>query len=80
MRALAADIASTTPQVVVNAFTPGYCLTNLVDGVTGFWGLQLRIMKLIARSAQEGSRTLVHAATLGWEGHGKYLNDCKIDE
>ncbi|EZF75464.1 hypothetical protein H105_02978 [Trichophyton soudanense CBS 452.61] len=80
MRALAADIASTTPQVVVNAFTPGYCLTNLVDGVTGFWGLQLQIMKLIARSAQEGSRTLVHAATLGWEGHGKYLNDCKIDE
>ncbi|EFE44193.1 short-chain dehydrogenase, putative [Trichophyton verrucosum HKI 0517] len=80
MRALAADIASTTPQVVVNAFTPGYCLTNLVDGVTGFWGLQLQIMKLIARSAQEGSRTLVHAATLGWEGHGQYLNDCKIDE
>ncbi|EFR05303.1 hypothetical protein MGYG_08314 [Nannizzia gypsea CBS 118893] len=80
MRALAADIASTNPRVVVNAFTPGYCLTNLVDGMTGFWGFQLQVIKLIARTAQEGSRTLVHAASLGWEGHGQYLNDCKIDE
>ncbi|KAK2861152.1 hypothetical protein FQN49_004491 [Arthroderma sp. PD_2] len=80
MRALAADIASTNPRVVVNAFTPGYCLTGLVNKMTGFWGLQLQIMKVLARTAEVGSRTLVHAASLGWEGHGQYLNDCKIDE
>ncbi|KAM5451822.1 putative secondary metabolism biosynthetic enzyme [Microsporum audouinii] len=80
MRALAADIASTNPRVVVNAFTPGYCLTGLVNKMTGFWGFQLQVMKVLARTAVEGSRTLIHAASLGWEGHGQYLNDCKIDE
>lgn len=34
--------------------------------------------KLMARTTEEGSRTLVHAATRGPETHGKYLNDCKI--
>ncbi|KAF3480834.1 uncharacterized protein GIQ15_06181 [Arthroderma uncinatum] len=80
MRALAADTAAKSPRVVVNAFTPGYCLTGLVNKMTGLWGLQLQIMKILARTAEEGSRTLIHAASLGWEGHGQYLNDCKIDE
>ena len=81
MRQLAGKIASTDPKVVVNALTPGYCVTGLVKEVKGFWGWQLYVMThSLARSAEQGSRTLVHAATLGWEGHGKYLNDCKIDE
>lgn len=81
MRQLAEDIASQSPKVVVNGLTPGYCMTNLNDGVTGWWGWELYLMRLtIARKADHGSRTLVHAATLGLEGHGKYLNDCQIDE
>lgn len=81
MRELGNKIANTSPRVVVNGLTPGYCLTHLVDGITGFWGWQLYMMKLsLARTAEQGSRTLVHAATLGLESHGKYLNDCKIDE
>ncbi|OJJ60487.1 hypothetical protein ASPSYDRAFT_87075 [Aspergillus sydowii CBS 593.65] len=81
MRELANKTASTSPKVVVNGLTPGYCLTHLVDGITGFWGWQLYMMKLsLARTAEQGSRTLVHAATLGLEAHGKYLNDCKIDD
>lgn len=81
VRQLAEEIASTSPKVVVNALTPGYCVTGLVKEVQGFWGWQLYIMKLsLARTAEEGSRTLVHAASLGLEGHGKYLNDCQIDE
>lgn len=81
MRQLAEDIASESPKVVVNGLTPGYCMTNLCDGVTGWWGWQLYLMRLsIARTPEQGARTLVHAATLGTEGHGKYLNDCQIDE
>lgn len=81
MRQLAEKLASTDPEVVVNALTPGYCATGLVKEVKGSWGWQLYIMThVLARSAEEGSRTLVHAATLGLEGHGKYLNDCQIDE
>lgn len=80
-RQLADEIASNTPRVVVNGFTPGYCATALIRETQGFWGWQLYVMKLtIARTIEVGSRTLVHAASLGWEGHGKYLNDCKIDE
>lgn len=81
MRQLAKEIASTKPHVVANGLTPGYCFTNLVTPVKGLWGWQLWLMKYsIARTAEQGSRTLVHAATLGLEGHGKYLNDCKINE
>lgn len=80
-RQLADEIASSTPRVVVNGFTPGYCATALIRETQGFWGWQLYVMKLtIARTIEVGSRTLVHAASLGCEGHGKYLNDCKIDE
>ncbi len=33
-----------------------------------------------ARTAEEGSRTLVHAVTVGWEANGGYLNDCEVQE
>ncbi|EYE91702.1 NAD(P)-binding protein [Aspergillus ruber CBS 135680] len=80
-RQLAEEITSCTPRVAVNGFTPGYCATALIRETQGFWGWQLYVMKLtIARTIEVGSRTLVHAASLGWEGHGKYLNDCKIDD
>lgn len=80
-RQLADEIRDCSPRVVVNGFTPGYCATSLIRETKGSWGWQLYVMKLtIARTIEQGSRTLVHAASLGWEGHGKYLNDCKIDE
>ncbi|KAL4966918.1 putative short-chain dehydrogenase/reductase family protein [Aspergillus stella-maris] len=81
MRQLASLTASSDPKVVINGLTPGYCSTGLVNEVGGRWGWELWAMKLaLARTPEQGSRTLVHAATLGWEGHGKYLNDCKIDD
>jgi retinol dehydrogenase-12 len=34
-----------------------------------------------ARTTEQGSRTLVHAATAaGPESHGQYLSDCKVME
>jgi hypothetical protein len=33
-----------------------------------------------ARTAEMGSRTLLHAAVAGKETHGKYLSECEIRE
>ena len=35
-------------------------------------------MAVVARSTEEGSRTLVHAAGQGVETHGKYLSECHV--
>ena len=35
---------------------------------------------LLARTAEEGSRTLLHATVAGEESHGSYLSDCEIKE
>ncbi len=33
-----------------------------------------------ARTAEEGSRTLAHAVTVGWKAHGGYLSGCEDQE
>lgn len=81
MRALGNELAEQQPHISVSALTPGYCRSSLTREIHGIWGLQLALMSwTLSRSAEEGARTLVHAASLGWEGNGKYLNDCQIDE
>lgn len=40
----------------------------------GFWLIKL----FLARSAEHGSRTLVHAGLQGPETHGQYLSDGEI--
>lgn len=41
----------------------------------------LTVMKaLLARTTEGGSRTLVHAAVVGMESHGKYLSECQEKE
>lgn len=43
-------------------------------------GLVGKIIKFImrARTTEEGSRTLVHAAQAGPQSHGEFLMDCKV--
>lgn len=36
------------------------------------------VMFLLARSAEEGSRTLVHATVQGPDTHGQFLSNCEI--
>ena len=80
MRALAKRTLS-EPRVAISASTPGLCSTSLTRDIRGLWKAQLSLMtQCLARTSQEGGRILVHAVSLGWESHGKYLNDCKIDE
>ena len=36
------------------------------------------IIKILARRAEVGARTLVYGASVGPESHGQYVPDCKI--
>lgn len=67
--------------VIINYLSPGLCTTELSRHV----GLQVRMMIatmrfFFARTAEMGSRTLLHAAVAGKETHGKYLSECEIRE
>ena len=63
MRALAARVGDKS-NVVVNAVNPGYCKSDLVhDYEEGFfmrYAIQLSLY--VARTTEEGGRSLVHAA------------------
>lgn len=37
------------------------------------------VQKVLARTTEVGSRTIVCGASFGGESHGQYLPDCKID-
>jgi retinol dehydrogenase 12 len=59
---------------------PGLCKTEL-SRESKSWTFSLMIA-LLARTAEQGSRTLTHAA-IGTDGEnfkGEYLSNCKVDE
>ncbi len=69
------------PKIVLNSVAPGLCHSDLGRNLTGEGAKAIEGRKAqYARTAEEGSRTLVHAVTLGWEAHGRYLSDCEIQE
>ncbi|KAJ0154342.1 Dehydrogenase/reductase SDR family member 13 [Colletotrichum tanaceti] len=76
--AIAAD-ASGKGRVQVTTLNPGLCSTalfrNLPFPLTLFVKFALR---LLARSAEVGSRCLMAAAFAGEEAHGRYMNDCAV--
>jgi len=81
-RKLAEEIRQSSAQergsVIINFVNPGWCKTELfrVDdgGIGGRIGL-----RLTGRTAEEGSRTLVHGAVIaGEETHGKYVSECRV--
>lgn len=75
-RALSSAIASSSrrPLVILNLLNPGLCASELFREPSAAFKLQMKVM---ARTAEEGSRTLVDAIGRGEESHGKYLSDCK---
>lgn len=62
--------------VVINFLNPGLCHSELAREIDswGFWFMKL----LLARSTEQGSRTLVHAAGAGAESHGQYMSDARV--
>ncbi|KAL4862970.1 hypothetical protein BDV12DRAFT_178076 [Aspergillus spectabilis] len=83
VRALAERLSqSDKAPVTLNAVSPGLCRTGLLRETPLMARLLIGpIMAVLARSAEEGSRTLVHAAAADdGEKNGKYLRDCKVTD
>ncbi|KAI3401908.1 hypothetical protein diail_6467 [Diaporthe ilicicola] len=63
--------------VTLNMLNPGLCHSELSRDS----GMALEVMKFfLARSTEVGSRTLVAAALVGEESHGKYMSDGVVAE
>lgn len=73
-----ADLAvNKKPSVIVNLASPDLCATDLTRSTTGTDTVVMKTMqKLVAWTAEEGSRTLFHATLAGPESHGVLLDDC----
>ncbi|KAL4941690.1 hypothetical protein BDV06DRAFT_193998 [Aspergillus oleicola] len=67
------------PMVLVNCLTPGFCKSELLTREKA--PLMLRIVQaLTARTVEEGSKTFLHAATQGIEGHGCWYAHQAIED
>lgn len=78
-REIADKIAKTKPFVILSTVNPGLCYTDLTRNATGTTFVAMKIMRaLLAWTAEEGSRTLVHATIAGPESHGIFISQCNI--
>lgn len=76
-RALAERTTSPYP-ITINTMNPGFCYSELSREVDSF---AFRLMyKLLARTTEVGSRTLVAAALASHDTHGQYMSDCMVEE
>ncbi|KAL1867737.1 hypothetical protein Daus18300_006293 [Diaporthe australafricana] len=67
--------------VIVNMVAPGLCHSGLGRDAGSFTKVMHSAIKaLMARSSEEGSRTILHGLMAGEESHGKLLSGCKIKE
>ncbi len=63
--------------VLVNCVNPGWCKTELFRYEDLGFAVRLQL-RLIGRTGEEGSRTLVHASSADKVTHGKYLSECQV--
>jgi hypothetical protein len=67
--------------VVINAVDPGICKTDLArNAPQEFRDHLAEIHAKIGRTAEDGSRTLLHGVVAGKESHGCFLASCEIAE
>ena len=79
VRELAERTARAKPFVIINTVNPGLCYTDLTGSLEGSTATAMKVMRgLLAWTAEEGSRTLVHGTTVGQESHGVFISGCKI--
>ncbi|KAK4141992.1 uncharacterized protein C8A04DRAFT_38648 [Dichotomopilus funicola] len=63
--------------VIINLVCPGLCITTLGRNASPEHAERLRnLHKNFGRTAEDGSRTLLHAAVAGPESHGHLLHSC----
>ncbi|CAH0044787.1 unnamed protein product [Clonostachys solani] len=67
--------------VIINYVNPGLCNTGLTRYSDSGTKVMVAVLRgVMGRSAEWGSRNLLHAVSVGEEGHGKHLSYCEIDE
>ncbi|KAI4603903.1 hypothetical protein KJ359_000024 [Pestalotiopsis sp. 9143b] len=67
--------------VVLTLVAPGLCSTGLGKDARTFTKIMHGGIKaMMARTAEVGSRTILHGLVAGEEAHGKLLSGCKIKE
>jgi hypothetical protein len=67
--------------VIINLVCPGLCVTKLARNAPQDFTEKLREMHaLFGRTAEDGSRTLLHGVVAGLESHGKLLHSCQDGE
>ncbi|SPQ24272.1 97338198-5913-4742-84f5-70c47488663f [Thermothielavioides terrestris] len=63
--------------IIINTPNPSYCVSNLARETSGLGARAAE--KLLARTTEEGSRTLYHAlCDAGEESNGQYLTNCHV--
>ncbi len=68
----------TDQRVIINGVNPGWCKTELFRNYNQAF-IERVMLWFIGRTAEVGSRNLVHAATTaGAESHGQYLGECQV--
>ncbi|KAK1718550.1 short-chain dehydrogenase [Colletotrichum lupini] len=76
--AIAAD-ASGKGRVQVTTLNPGLCATALFRNIPFPLTIVVKVgLKLLARSAEVGSRCLTASVFAGEEAHGRYMSDCVV--
>jgi len=81
MREFANELTKSTKpgKVITSAVNPGFVATDILRNRSFLVKLGVTLMRIaIARTPEEGGRTLVHGAEGGEETHGQYLNDCAV--
>ncbi|KAL4962946.1 NAD(P)-binding protein [Aspergillus stella-maris] len=67
--------------IVINSLDPCFCKTNLPGELSGGVKLFFRMFEgMFARSAEEGARLIVQAASGGQESHGGYFRSARLFE
>lgn len=81
VRQFASHYAFDQTGVIVNMVAPGLCSTGLGRDARSFTKIMHESVRaMMARTAEAGSRTILHGLVTGKESHGKLLSGCKIKE
>lgn len=78
IRELGARMAPNDP-IIVNCINPGFCRTNLFRHAAFPLNYIVKVtLRLLGRTSEMGSRTLMAGAAAGRESHGKYMDSCEV--
>lgn len=80
VRELGSRMPSSNP-VIINCVNPGFCRTDLFRHAAFPLNYVVKLtLRLIGRTSEMGSRTLMAAAAAGKASHGQYMDSCEVQD